>query len=95
MHMRSDQIVTVTSADFQRNIGLYQDEALKKPVAITKNGRPRTVLISAEEYERLKRRDRRVITADEVSQRQIAALRQAKVPDRFSNLDAELKDWKP
>lgn len=90
-----DQIVTVTAADFQRNIGRYQDEALKKPVAITKNGRPRTVLISAEEYERLKRRDRRVITAGEVSERQMAALREARVPDEFAHLDAELKDWKP
>jgi len=88
-------VVTVTSADFQRNIGLYQDEALKKPVAITKNGRPRTVLISVEEYERLKRRDRRAISADEISDRQFAAVREAKVPDRFSDLDAELKDWKP
>lgn len=93
--VRSEQILTVTSADFQRNLGLYQDEALKKPVAITKNGRPRTVLISAEEYARLKRRDRRVLEAGEVSERQIAALREAKVPDRFANLDAELKDWKP
>jgi prevent-host-death family protein len=93
--MRTDEIVTVTSADFQRNIGRYQDEALRKPVAITKNGRTRTVLISAEEYERLKRRDRRAITAGEVSERQIAALREAKVPDRFADLDAELKAWKP
>ncbi|MGH8219722.1 MAG: type II toxin-antitoxin system Phd/YefM family antitoxin [Steroidobacteraceae bacterium] len=93
--MRADEIVSVTSADFQRNIGRYQDEALKKPVAITKNGRPRTVLISAEEYERLKRRDRRVMMAGEVSERQVAALRGAQVPDRFADLDAELKDWKP
>jgi prevent-host-death family protein len=93
--MRSDEMVTVTSADFQRNIGLYQDEALKKPVAITKNGRPRTVLISAEEYERLKRRDRRAMSAGEISDRQFAAVREAKVPDRFADLDAELKDWKP
>lgn len=93
--MHSDEVVTVTSADFQRNIGLYQDEALKKPVAITKNGRPRTVLISAEEYDRLKRRDRRAISAGEISDRHVAALRAAKVPDRFADLDAELKDWKP
>ena len=90
-----DQIVTVTAADFQRNIGRYQDEALKKPVAITKNGRPRTVLISEEQYERLKRRDRRVIAAGEVSERQIAAIREARVPDEFAQLDAELKDWNP
>ena len=88
--MRTDSVVTVSSADFQRNIGLYQDAALTKPVAITKNGRPRTVLISAEEYARLKRRDRRVVTAAEVSERHIAALREAKVPDRYGALDAEL-----
>ena len=67
--MHSDEVVTVTSADFQRNIGLYQDEALKKPVAITKNGRPRTVLISAAEYERLARCDRRAMSAGETSDR--------------------------
>lgn len=54
------------------------------------------VLISAEEYARLKRRDRRVLEAGEVSERQIAALREAKVPwtvpDQFADLDAELKE---
>jgi prevent-host-death family protein len=54
--MRIDTTVTVTAAEFQRNIGTYQDIALTKAVTITKNGRERTVLISAQEYERLKRR---------------------------------------
>jgi PHD/YefM family antitoxin component YafN of YafNO toxin-antitoxin module len=93
--MFKDDTVTVTSADFHRSIGLYQDLALTKTVAITKNGRARTILISAEEYSRLKRRDRRVIPAGGLSDRQIAALRQSKVPDQYAGLDAELKDWKP
>ncbi len=88
--MRTDETVTVTSAEFQRNIGVYQDAALTKTVAITKNGRPRTVLISADEYARLKRRDRRAIAAAELSERQVEALRKATVPDRFADLDAEL-----
>ncbi len=75
--MHSDEIVTVTAADFQRNIGLYQDEALRRPVVITKNGRPRTVLISAAEYERLIRCDRRVTPAGEVSDRHFAGFREA------------------
>jgi hypothetical protein len=37
--MRTDDIVTVTSAEFHRNIGTYQDIALTKTVTITKNGR--------------------------------------------------------
>jgi hypothetical protein len=35
--------------------------ALVQPVAVTRNGRERTVLISVEEYHRLKRRDRQVL----------------------------------
>jgi prevent-host-death family protein len=93
--MATDDTVTVTAAEFQRNIGTYQDIALTKAVNITKNGRSRTVLISAEEYARLKRRDRRAIEAGELSKRQIAALRDANVPNQYANLDQELEDWKP
>ena len=93
--MRTDSTVTVTAAEFHRNIGMYQDMALTKAVAITKNGRERTVLISAEEYERLKRRDRRVVSAGDLTDRHIAALQEAKVPDQHADLDRELKDWKP
>lgn len=44
---------TVTSREFQRHLGRYQDEALKEPVAITHHGRQRLVLVSVEEYQRL------------------------------------------
>jgi prevent-host-death family protein len=93
--MRMRDTVIVTSAEFHRNIGTYQDVALTKTVTITKNGRERTVLISADEYARLKRRDRRVISAGDLTDHQIAALRGAKVPDQLADLDEEIKDWKP
>ncbi len=93
--MRTDDTVTVSAAEFHRNIGVYQDIALTKPVTITKNGRERTVLLSAEEYARLKRRDRRTIAAGELSEHQVEALRNAKVPDQHAHLDKELKDWNP
>ena len=93
--MRTDDIVKVTAAEFHRNIGAYQDIALTKAVTITKNGRDRTVLISAEEYTRLKRRDRRVIAAGELSERHVVALRAAKVPDQYADLDRELQDNMP
>jgi prevent-host-death family protein len=93
--MRTDDTVKVTAAEFHRNIGAYQDMALTKAVTITKNGRDRTVLISAEEYTRLKRRDRRVIAAGELSERHVVALRAAKVPDQYADLDRELQDNMP
>ena len=85
----------ISAADFQRSPGLYQDMALKGPVTITRNGRDRTVLLSAEEYPRLKRRDRRAIAIEALSQRQVAAIRDARVPAEFSHLDDELADWAP
>lgn len=93
--MRTTDMVTVTAAEFQRNIGRYQDEALTKPVAITRNGRARTVLVSVDEYQRLKRRDRQVLTAEELSEEDLAAIASSKVPDEYADLDAELEGWTP
>jgi prevent-host-death family protein len=93
--MHTDDTVTVSAAEFHRNIGVYQDLALTKPVTITKNGRERTVLLSVEEYARLKRRDRRVIGAGELSAHHVEAANTARVPDQFAHLDKEIKDWKP
>lgn len=85
----------VTSAEFQRNLGLYQDKALAEPVTITKNGRERLVLLSVEEYQRLKRRDRRVFRIEDVTDEQLAAIEGAQVSERHRHLDDELKDWNP
>jgi prevent-host-death family protein len=93
--MRNPDSVTVSAAEFHRNIGKYQDIALTKPVSITKNGRERTVLLSADEYSRLKRRDRRVLDAAELSEQQRDAIRAARVPAEFAGLDQELKTRAP
>ena len=60
-------MLTVTSAEFQRHFGRYQDEALTQPVTITRNGRARLVMISAEEYRRLARDARQAPKADELA----------------------------
>jgi len=90
--MSTDDTVTVSAAEFHRNVGVYQDIALTRPVTITKNGRERTVLLSAQEYARLKRRDRRVRVAGELSERHVDAMRKARVPEQYAALDGELKD---
>jgi PHD/YefM family antitoxin component YafN of YafNO toxin-antitoxin module len=94
-HDEHDDTVTVSAAEFHRNVVAYQDIALTKPVTVTKNGRKRTVLLSAQEYAPLKRRDRRVIAAGELSERQGDAAGNAQVPDRYAALDKEIEDWKP
>ena len=51
-----DHVVT-TAGDLVRQFSHYSDIALVRPVVVTKNGRPRNILIYVEEYERLKQRD--------------------------------------
>lgn len=59
---------TTTAAELVRQFSRYSDLALKEPVVITKNGRPRNVMISVDEYERLKLRDRQVFLAEDTPQ---------------------------
>jgi hypothetical protein len=84
-------MVKVSAAEFQRNIGRYQDIALVQPVAVTRNGRERTVMISIDEYNRLKRRDRQVLELTDFTDADIAALEQARAPDSSKAFDDELK----
>lgn len=60
---------TATSAELVRDFARVSDVALAEPVLVTKNGRPRHVLLSVAEYERLKRRDQIAIHAAETPER--------------------------
>jgi prevent-host-death family protein len=89
------EALTVSAAEFQRNIGRYQDLALRQPVAVTRNGRESCVLLSTEEYRRLKRRDRLVFAAGELPEEIVEAIRRAEMNPRHAHLDDVIKDWTP
>jgi Antitoxin Phd_YefM, type II toxin-antitoxin system len=84
-------MLRVSAAEFQRNIGRYQDMALVQPIAVTRNGRDRTVMISVEEYHRLKRRDRQVLELQDFTDADIAALEQTRAPASSKAFNDELK----
>jgi prevent-host-death family protein len=65
---------TVTAGELVRQFSHYSDVALAKPVVVTRNGRPRNVLLSVEEYERLSRRDRRAFLAKDAPEAFLPAL---------------------
>ncbi|HEY1836166.1 MAG: type II toxin-antitoxin system prevent-host-death family antitoxin [Rhizomicrobium sp.] len=76
---------TVASAgEIVRQFSRFSDLALKRPVFVTKNGRRRNVLLSVEEYERLKRRDRQVFFAHETPEEfipTIEAIARGEIPE--------------
>lgn len=89
--MSMDDAVRVTAGEFGREVGRYQDMALGQPVIITRNGRDRTVMISVEEYHRLKRRDRQVRAPWEFSPEQLEAIRRAEPPAEAAAFNHEYK----
>lgn len=81
---------TVTAAVVSKNFGAYQDAAVRDPVIITKNGRPRTVLLAYEDFVRLSKRDRRVELTAELSADEIAAVEAAEMELGLDHLNDEL-----
>jgi hypothetical protein len=81
---------TVSAAAVSKSFGTWQDAAVRAPVIITKNGRPRTVLIAYEDYIRLASRDRRVELTNALSDDDIAAVETSQMESGLDHLNSEL-----
>ncbi len=85
----------ITNADFLKNYEAVADKAQSEPIVITEDGRDRLVVMSADEYERLRRRDRRVVKLEDFTDDEMALIAQTAVSPEDQHLDDELKDWRP
>ena len=81
----------ITSTEFQKKVGLYQDLALSEPLTVTRNGRDKVVVLSADEYDRLKRRDRQVLRVEDLGSDDLEAIAIAKPPAESASFDDEIK----
>lgn len=88
-------MIRVSSVEFGKEVGRYQDMALRQPVVVTRDGRDRTVMISADEYARLRRRDRQVFAAGELPDDLVEAIGRTEMDARHNHLDDLIKDWTP
>jgi prevent-host-death family protein len=72
----------INASEFQKHVGEFSDIARREPVTVTRHGRPSVVLLSAEDYERLKQIEDHATKLVKVSQlppRTVRALRSAKL----------------
>lgn len=71
----------VTATEFTKNFGRYKDQALGgEPVWVTNHGRPVGAFISARDaelFERLKRRQRQSLLVGDLTEEDVAAIRDA------------------
>ncbi len=84
----------VRSTEFQQNVGRYQDAALQGPVAITKNGRPHTVLMSAAFFD-LVMKGRVARRVEDLDDDTLTAIARGEVSAEHAALDEMVKDWTP
>jgi len=82
--------VTLSASEFQDRVGEALDRSLSQPVLITKHGRPRNVVLSYDEYERLRARDRRAVRAENLTDEDIAALESSEMAPGYEHLNDEL-----
>lgn len=87
--------IGVSSTELGQEVGRYQEAALHQPVIVTRDGRDLAVMISVEEYRRLKRRDRQVFAAGALSDEIIEVVRSSDMDPRHRHLDELIKDWAP
>lgn len=87
-------MLKVTSKDFQRNTGYYQDLALKEGVTITRYGRDHLVVIKAEEYYELRQRARTAMAVGEMSDADIQHLQDTHMLPEHDHLNTKLNEVK-
>ena len=84
-------MIRISSTEFSKELGRYQDAALSEPVIVTRNGRDRTVTISIEEFRRLKRRDRESLRAEDFSEADVEAIRKSEPSAAAEAFDHEIE----
>jgi prevent-host-death family protein len=82
----------VTASEFQDHVGEPFDRSLSQPVVIAKHGRPRNVVLSYGEYERLSARDRRAARVEDLSDDKLAAIGASEMEHGFEHFNAELEE---
>jgi PHD/YefM family antitoxin component YafN of YafNO toxin-antitoxin module len=90
VNLESSAMIRVSSTEFDKDVRHYHDAALVEPVVVTRNGRDLTVVISAEEYRRLKRRDREVLGIEDFTDADIEAVRRADPSPEAASFNHEL-----
>jgi PHD/YefM family antitoxin component YafN of YafNO toxin-antitoxin module len=88
----AEPMKTVSAKEVASKFGYYSDEAMLHPVGIQRHGTTRVVMLSLKEYERLLRRDRRVLLVKDLDDETLDAIRNAEIPERSRELGRLLED---
>lgn len=90
--MTAKTVTRASAAEVARNFGRFKEIAQRAPVEVTSHGRSSVVLLSADEFARLKALDdRQALYAHELPDKMVKALNAAKPPASTKAFDRDLK----
>ena len=90
--MSHSNLLEVSAKEVASKFGFYTDEAMLHPVGIQRHGTTRVVMLSLNEYERLKRRDRQVIRVEDLDDETLDAILSAEPSERSKALNYLMDD---
>ncbi len=85
-------MVSVTSAEVQRDFAVYREVAegargAPEPVTVLHGDRPSVVILSADEFARLKLRDKQSMATEDLPEWLVDQIAVSEMDSRFSHLD--------
>jgi prevent-host-death family protein len=80
----------VPASEFQREFGRLRSVAHREEVIVTSHGRDDVVLLSAEEYQRLRSLDRRAMHVSELTDHELAGLDRVEIPAEAARYNHEM-----
>jgi prevent-host-death family protein len=83
-------VARVPASEFQREFGRLRGVAHREAVIVTTHGRDDVVLLSAEEYQRLRSLDRRAMHVSELTDEELAARDGAKISEEAARYNHEM-----
>ena len=83
-------MITITSTEFRRDVRRYEDEALRQPVAVTRDGQERVIVLSSAEYRRLRGMWRESLQAGDLSDAELEVIARTEMDPCFNQLDSLL-----
>jgi prevent-host-death family protein len=88
--LRGFDMAKVPAGKFQKGFGHYRTVAHREAVTVTSHGRDDVVLLSAQEYQRLRSLERRSMHVSELSAAEVAALESVPIPPEATRYDHEM-----
>ena len=80
----------VPSGELQKQFGRYSDEAMIRPVGVSRNGRVRFVMVPIDDYQRLRRRERVAERVEDVDDETLEAIRSTEPAAECDEVERQL-----